>query len=105
MKAVGIKALKDNLSKYLRMVRAGEIVWVTDRDEIIAEIHQPTVPIPGNVSVWDAFMNLETRKGSIKRGSSGVVPSLSHLVEESKEVVIDLDALLDNLRGDRDLLL
>ena len=31
MKSVGIKVLKDNLSKYLRMVRDGEIVLVTDR--------------------------------------------------------------------------
>ena len=38
MESVGIKVLKDNLSKYLRMVRDGEIVLVTDRDEVIAEI-------------------------------------------------------------------
>ena len=41
MKSVGIKVLKDNLSKYLRMVRDGEIVLVTDRDEVIAEIQSP----------------------------------------------------------------
>lgn len=38
MKAVGIKALKARLSHYLRAVRAGETLLVTDRDEVIAEL-------------------------------------------------------------------
>ena len=38
MKAVGIKTLKDNLSKYLKLVQSGEIIWVTDRDEIVKAI-------------------------------------------------------------------
>ena len=42
MKSVGIKALKDKLSAYLKLVRAGEIVLVTDRDEVIAEIRRPS---------------------------------------------------------------
>ena len=45
MKAIGVKKLKAHLSEYLRLVRAGETVLVTDRDEVIAELrpatHQP----------------------------------------------------------------
>lgn len=38
MKAVGVKQLKARLSEYLRQVRRGEILLLTHRDEVIAEI-------------------------------------------------------------------
>jgi antitoxin (DNA-binding transcriptional repressor) of toxin-antitoxin stability system len=38
MKAVGVKMLKARLSEYLRLVKAGEIVLVMDRDEVVAEL-------------------------------------------------------------------
>jgi antitoxin (DNA-binding transcriptional repressor) of toxin-antitoxin stability system len=41
MTTVGIRELKNHLSHYLRMVRAGETVVITDRGEIVAEINPP----------------------------------------------------------------
>ena len=41
MKTVGIRDLKNSLSKYLRRVRSGETVLVTDRGEIVAEVAPP----------------------------------------------------------------
>ncbi len=38
MKAVGVKALKAGLSEYLRMVKAGETILVTEREEVVAEL-------------------------------------------------------------------
>lgn len=38
MQLVGIKALKDNLSAYIRAAAAGETVLVTDRGQVVAEI-------------------------------------------------------------------
>jgi len=43
IKTVGIKALKDQLSSYLRDVKAGVIVLITDRGQVIAELQQPSV--------------------------------------------------------------
>lgn len=40
-KTVGIKELKNNLSAYLREVRRGTRVLVSDRGEIVAELHEP----------------------------------------------------------------
>jgi antitoxin (DNA-binding transcriptional repressor) of toxin-antitoxin stability system len=37
---VGTKELKNRLSHYLRRVRAGEVVRVSDRDVVIAEIRR-----------------------------------------------------------------
>jgi prevent-host-death family protein len=41
MKSVGVRELKNRLSEYLRQVRAGEGVLVTDRGDVIAEITPP----------------------------------------------------------------
>lgn len=38
---VGIKDLKNNLSAYIRQVRKGVRILVTDRDQVVAEIGQP----------------------------------------------------------------
>lgn len=37
---VGVKELKNRLSAYLREVRKGRRILVTDRGEVIAELHQ-----------------------------------------------------------------
>ncbi len=38
MKAVGVKTLKARLSEYLRMVKSGETILVTEREEVVAEL-------------------------------------------------------------------
>ena len=101
MKAVGIKALKDNLSKYLKMVRAGETVWVTDRDEVIAEIHKPTRPIPERVGRWQAFVNDEERSGGMTGAHSAKTPSLTRLQKLPRpSQPVDLQKLLDEIKAD-----
>jgi antitoxin (DNA-binding transcriptional repressor) of toxin-antitoxin stability system len=41
VRAVGIRELKDHLSEYVRLASAGEVVLVTDRDRVVAELVQP----------------------------------------------------------------
>ncbi|MCC7462829.1 MAG: type II toxin-antitoxin system Phd/YefM family antitoxin [Gammaproteobacteria bacterium] len=43
MKTVGVRDLKNRLSEYLRHVRLGERVLVTDRGEVVAELLPPGV--------------------------------------------------------------
>jgi len=43
MKAVGVRELKNRLSAYLGEVAAGEVVLVTDRGRVVAELRRPTV--------------------------------------------------------------
>ena len=38
MKAVGVKQLKARLSEYLRLVKTGETILVTEREEVVAEV-------------------------------------------------------------------
>ena len=44
MQTVGIKVLKNDLSRYIRAAEAGETVLVTDRGRVIAEISRPRAP-------------------------------------------------------------
>jgi antitoxin (DNA-binding transcriptional repressor) of toxin-antitoxin stability system len=41
VKTVGIRELKNRLSHYLAEVRRGEVVLVTDRSTVVAELRQP----------------------------------------------------------------
>lgn len=40
---VGVKELKDRLSQYLREVKAGAVVLVSERTRVIAEMRRPTM--------------------------------------------------------------
>jgi antitoxin (DNA-binding transcriptional repressor) of toxin-antitoxin stability system len=101
MKTVGIKLLKNNLSRYLRAVRSGETVSVTDRDEVIAEIHRPATSIPGKISRWEVWSNAQERTGKLRRAKTGG-PSLRAAWElPAPSRPLDLPALLDQTRADR----
>lgn len=57
MHAVGLKALKNQLSEYVRLAASGETVLVTDRDRVVAELIPPRPersPILADVLLADA---------------------------------------------------
>jgi antitoxin (DNA-binding transcriptional repressor) of toxin-antitoxin stability system len=41
MRSVGLKVLRNKLSEYVRLAAGGEIVLVTDRDRVVAELVPP----------------------------------------------------------------
>ena len=46
LKTVNIRALKDRLSAHLRDVQHGDILLITDRGKVVAELRSPTVSHP-----------------------------------------------------------
>lgn len=42
-KAVGIKQLRDSLSRYVKEARNGTRILILDREEVVAEIREPQV--------------------------------------------------------------
>ena len=97
MKSVGLRELKNRLSEYIRDVRAGESVLVTDRGEVVAEIGPPghhTVPSPD----WAALQTL-ARRGLATLGR----PNTDHPYRRLRPVVKPgrAAALLAEERGDR----
>lgn len=93
MRTVGIRVLKDRLSEYLRLAAAGEVVLITQRDRVVAELHPPR---PGRgESLQDAVLAEAVRKGWLRAplgGAEGPPP---------RAPVASLDVLLQELADDR----
>jgi antitoxin (DNA-binding transcriptional repressor) of toxin-antitoxin stability system len=72
MKAVGVKQLKARLSEYLRLVKSGETVLITDREEVVAELRPARRQPAGDLSVEDQLQALadagETTRPSLPKG-------------------------------------
>jgi len=98
MKSVGIKQLKARLSEYLRAVKAGEVVLVTDRDEVVAELRPPH-QLPPPLEAEDTLQSLAdagevTRARRGKGGWQWKAKGLGMGPGTAK-------ALLDEIRADR----
>jgi len=68
VKSVGVKQLKSRLSEYLRLVRSGEIVLVTDRDEVVAELRPARRQFSGADSL-DELLDSLAERGELTRAS------------------------------------
>ena len=97
MKTVGLRELKNRLSEYVREVRSGEGVLVTDRGEVVAEL----VP-PGHVTdgrgVPSGLVAL-AKTGRLTLGAdndAAAYPKLSRLLKRRRSA-----ELLDEERGGR----
>lgn len=98
MKTVGVRELKNRLSEYLRDVRAGERVLVTDRGEVVAELAPPgqgryDADVP-------AALLLLARRGLATLGAPGD-PSLYPLLPRRGRRKHTAAQLLDEERGPR----
>jgi antitoxin (DNA-binding transcriptional repressor) of toxin-antitoxin stability system len=67
-KAVGVKQLKAKLSEYLRLVKSGETILVTDRDEVVAEL-RPARRQPGVRDDLDGLLDALADSAEITRAS------------------------------------
>lgn len=66
MRTVGVKELKSRLSEYLRAVKRGEVVIVTERGQPIAELRRP-VQRPAGVEDHDAALDALAAMGEVTR--------------------------------------
>ena len=96
MRAVGIKALKNRLSEYVRVAADGETVLVTDRDRVVAELGPPQAGRAVDVS--DALLADVVRRGWLRPPIS---PSETLPARKPVARLADLLAELDEDRRDR----
>ena len=72
MTAVGVKQLEARLSEYLRLVKTGETVLVTDRGEIVAELRPARRQSAGALPVEDHLQALadagDTSRPNVPKG-------------------------------------
>ncbi|HWP37359.1 MAG TPA: type II toxin-antitoxin system prevent-host-death family antitoxin [Gemmatimonadales bacterium] len=99
MKTVGVKQLKARLSEYLRMVRAGDSVLVTDRDEVVAELRPASRRPAPREGVDDVLQGLAER-GEITRAVQEKM-TWTWRVRGLGLPAGTADALLDDLRAER----
>lgn len=91
MDRVGVRELRQNLSVYLRRVRRGEALEVTERGEPVAVLQ----PIE---RVADEIARLEARRVPLRRGAG----NLADLPPPAEvELERPLSVVLEELRGDR----
>lgn len=97
MQAVGIRELKARLSEYIRRVRAGEVILVTDRGRVVAELREPgSMRGPEGVPAGLAELS---RRGLARIGTGNDdarYPELPRLTPDGTA-----SRLLDEERGER----
>jgi prevent-host-death family protein len=97
MKTVGLRELKNRLAEYVRDVRSGEGVLVTDRGDVVAELI-PAGQATGPSSAPSALIAL-AKTGRLTLGAendAAVYPKLPRLLKRGR-----VAALLDEQRGNR----
>ena len=97
MRAVGVRELKNRLSEYLRLVKGGEPVLVTERGVVIAELRPPGAaaaaaePYPGLADL--------VRRGlasGVHENDPDAYPKMPRLLREG-----EARRMLNALRGER----
>jgi prevent-host-death family protein len=91
MEIVGIREMRQNLSRYTRRAKDGESFVITDRGHAVAQL----TPAPGRASAIDRLV--------AERGARRGQGSLLDVLEELHEPIPGppSEAVLDELRGER----
>ncbi|PYR70964.1 MAG: toxin-antitoxin (TA) system antitoxin [Acidobacteria bacterium] len=97
MKTVGVRELKNRLSEYLRHVRSGEGLLITDRGEVVAEMGPPG-HAAGDASVPPGLVAL-AKRGLVTPGSQGDAKLYPALPRRRRR--FRASQLLDEERGER----
>ncbi len=100
METVGIRELKDHLSKYVRRVEAGNTVIVTDRGRVVAELVPPGQADRRRADIHPGLLEME-RKGQIRLATRPNDPSLYRNLPRIDLGGRTVQELLDWQRGER----
>lgn len=92
IKTVGIKDLKNNLSSYIRDVKSGILVFVTDRGKVVAILKEPDID---TLSLSDnSLMNEWIREGWLIVGNGKkqkCIPTGVKLKKGTAAALLNLD--------------
>jgi antitoxin (DNA-binding transcriptional repressor) of toxin-antitoxin stability system len=98
MEQVGIRELKSNLSSYIRRANAGEIIVVTDRGKVVAQLRAPG-PLPDESELPPLLLKA-AGEGKVKLGQGTASEGLYSRRPVSTQEGTAL-RLLDEMRGER----
>lgn len=95
MRSIGLKVLKNKLSEYVRLAASGEVILITDRDRVVAELVPPQ-------NGRSAFLE-DARLTELMRQGLLTPPTLPRDVPlPPMKPVMKFAQLMDALRRDRD---
>jgi prevent-host-death family protein len=95
MISTGIRDLKNNLSRYVRRVAAGERVAVTDRGRVVAELVPPSSGAGGGRSRYEALLAAGLVRPALEQGDPLADLPVLRLPRGTAAALIDED------RGER----
>jgi antitoxin (DNA-binding transcriptional repressor) of toxin-antitoxin stability system len=98
MKTVGVRDLKNQLSLYLRLVKNGEVVLITEHRKVIAELSLPQENSPKNPIEIDKYIQEKEKEGRIikaKRNKSLI------MTDNTDKISIDWKVIYNETRNDR----
>ena len=100
MKVVGVKVLKAKLSEYLRLVKTGETILVTERDEVVAEIRPANRRKIGEMTLQEKLAAMAERGEATLRSVPRRKDWKRFLEEVPKREAVSSQKILDDLRED-----
>lgn len=98
MKTVGIRNLKNSLSQYINLVKAGERILVTEHDRIVAEI----IPLRGEHAesdILEKYLSDQVKSGFIVRAKKKI--KLKKVKSERKINKVLLEKIYNETRAER----
>ena len=98
IRTANIRLLKDKLSAFLLDVQRGDVVLVTDRGRVIAEIRQPSLREHERGSAPDRWFRL-IEEGTVQAGLPNV--AAAYQPGELRLSAAVVDEALDQTRGPR----
>jgi len=97
MMSVGLKIMKNQLSKYVRLAEQGETIWICDRDKVVAMLSPPAPHMAPHLA--DALLAEAVRGGYV---TAAVLPPGSPLAPRAATLPLkSILAELDEDRADR----
>jgi antitoxin (DNA-binding transcriptional repressor) of toxin-antitoxin stability system len=102
MTSVGVRDLKNNLSKYLHLVKAGETIVITEHEIVIAEIKKPSEFLQDSKKRAFAYLEEQSKIGKIKlakRNKSQIESIIKNYSD--KKSTLDWKTIHKDSRADR----
>ncbi len=101
MKAVNLRELKNRLGGYVREVRAGEVILVTDRGQVVAELRAPLHDHGAAASTSTSAARALERLASEGKARLGIPSNRAYPVLKPRGRAGLSDALVEADRDDR----
>lgn len=102
MTTVGVRDLKNNLSKYLLLVKSGETIIITEHDKVIGEIKKPSEFLQDSKKRAFAYLEEQSKMGKIKLAKRNI-SQIESIVKKNtqKTTKIDWEKIHKATRSDR----